>query len=86
MPQERWRAVVQILKALVEDYAYSPQANCRKGGLLALAAAAVALADRKGVRSISHATTLYPGQDPMFQYCICVGHVISSLEKSIWMS
>ena len=52
MPQERWRAVVQILKALVEDYAYSPQANCRKGGLLALAAAAVALADRKGVGSI----------------------------------
>ena len=47
--QERWQAVVQILKALVEDYAYSPQANCRKGGLLALAAAAVALADRKGV-------------------------------------
>ena len=41
--------MVQILKALVEDYAYSPQANCRKGGLLALAAAAVALADRKGV-------------------------------------
>ena len=41
--------MVHILKALVEDYAYSPQANCRKGGLLALAAAAVALADRKGV-------------------------------------
>ena len=40
---------MHILKALVEDYAYSPQANCRKGGLLALAAAAVALADRKGV-------------------------------------
>ncbi|CAL5227221.1 g10142 [Coccomyxa viridis] len=46
--EEKWRAVVHILKALVEDYAYSPQANCRKGGLLALAAAAVALADRKG--------------------------------------
>ena len=42
--------MAHILRALVEDYAYSPQANCRKGGLLALAAAAVALADRKGVR------------------------------------
>ncbi len=51
LAQEKWRAVVHILKALVEDYAYSPQANCRKGGLLALAAAAVALADRKGVRT-----------------------------------
>jgi hypothetical protein len=51
--QERWRAVAQILRALVEDYAYSPQANCRKGGLLALAAAAVALADRKGVSQVT---------------------------------
>ncbi|KAK9844103.1 hypothetical protein WJX81_004529 [Elliptochloris bilobata] len=42
-----WRAVVQILDRLTRDYAYSPQANCRKGGLLALAAAAVALAERK---------------------------------------
>ena len=49
LAQEKWRAVVHILKALVEDYAYSPQANCRKGGLLALAAAAVALAERKQV-------------------------------------
>ena len=32
LAQEKWRAVVHILKALVEDYAYSPQANCRKGG------------------------------------------------------
>ncbi|CAL8466856.1 g6392 [Coccomyxa elongata] len=42
-----WTSVVQILDHLIEDYAYSPQANCRKGGLLALAAAAVALAERK---------------------------------------
>ena len=42
--------MVQILDHLTEDYAYSPQANCRKGGLLALAAAAVALAERKQVR------------------------------------
>lgn len=47
--QGRWRAVVQILDRLTRDYAYSPQANCRKGGLLALAAAAVALAERKQV-------------------------------------
>jgi hypothetical protein len=41
--------VVQILDHLTEGFAYSPQANCRKGGLLALAAAAVALAERKQV-------------------------------------
>ena len=41
--------MMQILDRLTRDYAYSPQANCRKGGLLALAAAAVALADKKGV-------------------------------------
>ena len=49
MWQGCWRAVVQILDRLTRDYAYSPQANCRKGGLLALAAAAVALAERKQV-------------------------------------
>lgn len=48
--QGYWRAVVQILDRLTRDYAYSPQANCRKGGLLALAAAAVALAERKQAR------------------------------------
>ncbi len=48
--QGSWAPVVQILDRLTEDYAYSPQANCRKGGLLALAAAAVALAERKQVR------------------------------------
>lgn len=42
---------MQILDRLTRDYAYSPQANCRKGGLLALAAAAVALAERKQVRA-----------------------------------
>lgn len=47
--QGNWASVVQILDHLIEDYAYSPQANCRKGGLLALAAAAVALAERKQV-------------------------------------
>lgn len=52
-----WRAVVQILDRLTRDYAYSPQANCRKGGLLALAAAAVALAERKQA-----SVTGFPGQ------------------------
>ena len=47
--QGNWSSIVQILDRLTEDYAYSPQANCRKGGLLALAAAAVALAERKQV-------------------------------------
>ena len=39
-----------IIDRLIEDYAFSPQANFRKGGLLALAAAAVALADHNQVR------------------------------------
>ena len=51
--------MAQILRALVEDYAYSPQANCRKGGLLALAAAAVALADRKGVSRVTAVPDIY---------------------------
>jgi vacuole morphology and inheritance protein 14 len=49
LQQGNWSSIVQILDRLTEDYAYSPQANCRKGGLLALAAAAVALAERKQV-------------------------------------
>lgn len=52
--QGYWSAVVQILDRLTRDYAYSPQANCRKGGLLALAAAAVALAERKQVNTFTH--------------------------------
>lgn len=51
--QGYWSAVVQILDRLTRDYAYSPQANCRKGGLLALAAAAVALAERKQVNTFT---------------------------------
>lgn len=55
--QGNWPSIVQILDRLTEDYAYSPQANCRKGGLLALAAAAVALAERKQVRERTVAET-----------------------------
>ncbi len=38
-----------IIDRLVNDYASSPQANCRKGGLLCLAAAAVGLANHHPV-------------------------------------
>ena len=34
------------MQKLIADYAFSSQANCRKGGLLCLAAAAVALAEQ----------------------------------------
>ena len=39
------RRVGQIIDRLVQDYAFSPQANHRKGGLLCLAATAVGLAN-----------------------------------------
>ena len=51
--QEEWQRVERILEQLTENYAYSPQANCRKGGLLALAAAAVAITERKLVCTTS---------------------------------
>ena len=38
-----------IVNKLVKDYAFSAQANYRKGGLLCLAAAAVALAEQNQV-------------------------------------
>ena len=74
--QERWQAVVQILRTLVEDYAYSPQANCRKGGLLALAAAAVALADRKGVRHLPLA----------YSFCTFPECLSAACSKSRWLA
>ena len=43
--------VDRIVQKLVKDYAFSSQANYRKGGLLCLAAAAVALAEQNKVRS-----------------------------------
>ena len=39
----------RIVQQLIADYAFSSQANCRKGGLLCLAAAAVALAEQNKV-------------------------------------
>lgn len=39
------RRVGQIIDRLVQDFAFSPQANYRKGGLLCLAATAVGLAN-----------------------------------------
>ena len=41
--------VDRIVQKLVKDYAFSSQANYRKGGLLCLAAAAVALAEQNKV-------------------------------------
>ena len=41
----------RIVQKLVKDYAFSSQANYRKGGLLCLAAAAVALAEQNKVRN-----------------------------------
>ena len=42
--------VERIVQKLIADYAFSSQANCRKGGLLCLAAAAVALAEQHKAR------------------------------------
>ena len=39
------KRVGQIINKLIEDFAFSPQANYRKGGLLCLAATAVGLAN-----------------------------------------
>lgn len=39
------KRVGQIIDKLIEDFAFSPQANYRKGGLLCLAATAVGLAN-----------------------------------------
>ena len=44
--------VAAIIHQLTQDYAFSMQANHRKGGLLALAASAVALAEQTGVRLV----------------------------------
>eukprot|EP00884_Botryococcus_braunii_P022319 jgi/Botrbrau1/8771/Bobra.0330s0006.2 len=46
--------ITQILDRLVQDYVYSPLANSRKGGLLALAAAAVALAELSHGEGVDH--------------------------------
>lgn len=67
-----------IIDRLIQDFAFSPQANYRKGGLLSLAAAAVALADQNLVSQLLNPQSA-PYQRP---HLLSSGCVAESLCKA----
>ncbi|KAL0055697.1 hypothetical protein WJX82_003331 [Trebouxia sp. C0006] len=68
------KRVGQIIDKLIEDFAFSPQANYRKGGLLCLAATAVGLANNNQEflqRIVPPVLNSFTDQDSRVRYYAC---------------
>ncbi|KAA6422218.1 MAG: VAC14 protein [Trebouxia sp. A1-2] len=68
------KRVGQIIDKLIEDFAFSPQANYRKGGLLCLAATAVGLANKNQEflqRIVPPVLNSFTDQDSRVRYYAC---------------